>query len=66
MRGWGAADDFQEQIQATVDERVEEAQVALLGEGQTHCDDCGCRIPKARRVALPSAVRCVVCQSEYE
>jgi len=66
MRGWGAADDFQEQIQATVDERVDEARAQLLGEGSEDCEDCGRPIPPARREAMPSATRCVVCQSHYE
>lgn len=66
MRGWGAADDFQEQIQATVDERVEIARLGLLGKGSKFCEECGCRIPQARRKAMPSAVLCVPCQEYYE
>ena len=30
------------------------------------CIDCGERIDKARRVAVPSAVRCVGCQGKHE
>lgn len=66
MRGWGAADDFQEQIQATVDERVEIARIGLSGVGCKFCEDCGRRIPKARREAMPNATLCVPCQEQYE
>lgn len=66
MRGWGAADDFLEQIQATVDERVDEARAQLLGVGSEFCEDCDRLIPLARRKAIPNAVRCVSCQSHYE
>jgi phage/conjugal plasmid C-4 type zinc finger TraR family protein len=66
MRGWGAADDFQEQIQATVDERVDEARSQLSGEGSEDCEDCGRSIPLARRKAMPSATRCIHCQDQYE
>jgi phage/conjugal plasmid C-4 type zinc finger TraR family protein len=66
VKGWGAQDDFQEQIQATVDERVELVRLELVGNGCEFCEDCGRRIPKARRKAMPSATRCVSCQEYYE
>lgn len=30
------------------------------------CIDCGCKIPAARRKAIPGCERCVRCQTEYE
>lgn len=30
------------------------------------CEDCGCKIPRARLSALPHAIRCVRCQREWE
>lgn len=66
MRGWGACDDFQEQIEATVAERVEQSRTALQGKGSAHCIDCDALIPLARRKAMPSAVRCVRCQEEWD
>lgn len=30
------------------------------------CEDCGCRIPQGRLKAVPTATRCVICQTEYE
>lgn len=38
----------------------------LHGDGSDDCVDCGCAIPAARRAALPSAERCVACQSRHE
>lgn len=38
----------------------------LDGPGSAECQTCGELIPAARRAALPSAVRCVDCQSKVE
>lgn len=38
----------------------------LSGEGSEDCIQCGAPIPAARRAALPSAERCVRCQTELE
>ena len=40
------------------------AGLATLGSDE--CTDCGDGIPAARRKALPSARRCVGCQSQIE
>ena len=34
--------------------------------GYSHCEDCGDPIPQARRVALSSCSRCVICQQLAE
>ena len=34
--------------------------------GETSCQDCGDEIEEARRAALPSAVRCISCQTTFE
>lgn len=41
-------------------------QRALRAQGQSDCDDCGDPIPTARRHALPSAIRCINCQSAFD
>lgn len=66
MKGWGAQDDFLEQIAATVNDRLAIAREDLKGNGRKYCKDCGCEIPEARRLAYPSATRCVPCKSSYE
>ena len=39
---------------------------ALAEQGAAECIDCGDEIPAARREALPSARRCIGCQTEIE
>ncbi len=39
---------------------------ALSGNGQTDCEDCGDLISAARRQAMPSAIRCIDCQTNFE
>ncbi len=39
---------------------------ALSGNGQTDCDDCGELIAPARRKAMPSAIRCIDCQTFHD
>jgi len=39
---------------------------ALDAPGTAECADCGDPIPKARRRALPSAIRCLNCQEYFE
>lgn len=38
----------------------------LSGEGSAYCEDCGEKIPAARKKAEPSAIRCVACQVKFE
>lgn len=38
----------------------------LIGLGEEFCLGCGERIEEARRIALPSAKRCIDCQSDIE
>lgn len=42
------------------------ARRSLEGTGQDDCTDCGELIPRARRLAVPGAVRCISCQQRYE
>lgn len=48
------------------DAALAEAQRAVSGNGQADCEDCGGPIPARRRLALPSCIRCVECQSALE
>lgn len=62
--GWARDGAVQDQIDDTVSDAVKAARLDLLsGAGADHCDDCGERIPKARRKALPASRTCVSCQS---
>jgi phage/conjugal plasmid C-4 type zinc finger TraR family protein len=56
-------------MSAAQQERILAATIAaqrLSGEGRRECEDCDQPIPEARRVAQPSARRCVACQQRWE
>jgi phage/conjugal plasmid C-4 type zinc finger TraR family protein len=38
----------------------------LASDGEDECVRCGRAIPPARRAAMPSAERCIECQSAFE
>ena len=62
--GWARDGAVQEQIDDTVADAVKLARLHLAeGEGSDYCEDCGERIPEARRKALPGSRTCVACQS---
>ncbi len=48
------------------DRAIAQAKAALAGPGLDECEDCGREIPAARRAVLPSATRCVGCQTLHE
>ena len=47
-------------------ESIAVAQREIAGPGQDECEDCGDRIPTARRAAAPGAIRCQPCQCAHE
>lgn len=62
--GWAGDGAVQEQIDDTVADAVKLARLRLAeGAGTKFCEDCGERIPDARRNALPASRTCVNCQS---
>ena len=48
------------------DRAIAQAKAALAGLGCDACEDCGREIPAPRRAVLPSATRCVGCQTHHE
>lgn len=65
--GWAPDGAVQEQIDATIADEVRRARAQLQqGTSHTHCEDCGARIPEARRKAVPGVRLCVVCQEEFD
>ncbi|HZV57901.1 MAG TPA: DksA/TraR family C4-type zinc finger protein [Sphingobium sp.] len=65
--GWARDGAVQDQIDDTVADAVKSARARLpLGEGTDYCEDCGEKIPRARRRALPGTRTCVACQSERD
>lgn len=61
-------DDAQAREAQFLHERIAEQRLTarLDAPGNKLCVDCACKIPPARRRALPSAVRCVECQQWTE
>lgn len=62
-RGLERAEDFQRQQDEL---RVARIRSSLGVEGDEFCRACGERIEEARRIALPSATRCITCQTKLE
>ena len=52
--------------EAERDREIERAKAKLALEGNAFCQGCGEEIPPARRAALPSATRCIDCQTKLE
>lgn len=52
--------------EAERDEGVRRARAGLAGDGAEECAGCGEEIDPARRAAMPSATRCIVCQGRVE
>ncbi|CUW88137.1 MULTISPECIES: TraR/DksA C4-type zinc finger protein [Agrobacterium] len=42
------------------------ASLSLRSVGTSQCEDCPNDIPRERRLALPSATRCIRCQTKHE
>ena len=57
----------QDQIDATIEDAVASARSRLpQGESLSECEECGSRIPEARRATIPGVRLCVICQSEQD
>lgn len=64
--GFGSVDNFQETIQATIDNAIDFARSQLnIKESLTHCLECDTLIPEARRKAL-NVIYCVRCQEKHD
>jgi len=62
-RGREEAQALQE---AERDRSVARIRQAMCQKGDKFCVDCGCEIGLARRAAMPSAIRCITCQTAHE
>lgn len=56
----------EERVQQERDAKVAKARADLKKAGASDCVDCGQLIPEARRLAYPSATRCIDCQTDIE
>lgn len=65
--GFGSVDNFQETIQATLDNGIDFARAQLpTGESEAYCLDCSNEIPEPRRLAMKGCKYCITCQVKYE
>lgn len=48
------------------DDAIRAARANCQGPGQAECEDCDETIPARRRLAAPSAIRCMACQTIFE
>lgn len=65
--GWAPEGAVQDQIDSTINDAVQRARHALNhGVSAEHCQECGDKIPQARRDALPGVQLCVQCQSAMD
>lgn len=63
--GWAGDGAVQDQIDATVEDAIRRARSELRqGPGLWLCEECGTRIPEARRKAVPGVRMCVACQEQ--
>ncbi|PVE56314.1 TraR/DksA C4-type zinc finger protein [Rhizobium rhizogenes] len=64
--GNAAFDQAEQRAEQEREAKIAEASRALLGPGSIQCEDCPNDIPQQRRQALPSATRCIDCQTRHE
>lgn len=65
--GWAGDNAVNEQIDATVKDGVDRIRSRLpTGPSLEACEECGARIPEARRKALPGVRLCVPCQETQD
>ena len=68
MAGGFAKDGaVQDQIDASIEDAVNHARSRLpRGESLANCEECGGKIPDARREAVPGVRLCVACQTRHD
>ena len=65
--GWAGDSAVNDQIASSLEDEVARARSRLpRGESLAECEECGGRIPDARRKALPGVRLCVACQEDQD
>ena len=65
--GWSKDGAVQEQIDASVQDAIARSRSQLSnGKSLTHCEECGIKIPQARREAVQGVRLCVTCQAKAD
>lgn len=61
------SDIEQENFMRVIIQKIKaELNTGAYNEEDRECEDCGNLISKPRRKAMPTAIRCLVCQDNYE
>ena len=66
LGGNAAFDLAAERAEQEREAAIAAASQTLRGPGTIQCEDCPSDIPRERRLAIPSATRCIRCQTRYE
>ena len=65
--GWAGDNAVNDQIASSIEDEVARARSRIpKGESLAVCEECGEKIPEARRSALPGVRLCLVCQEEED
>lgn len=56
----------EQRVEQEKEAAIAAARSALAGPGLVECEECGKPIGEARRRAMPSATRCILCQDVHE
>lgn len=65
--GWAGDGAVQDQIDATVKDGIKRARSKLSsGESLKRCEECGAKIPEARRKAIAGVRLCVPCRERQD
>lgn len=65
--GWAGDGAVQEQIDSSIEDAIARARSQLpSGESLSHCEECGGKIPEARRQAVKGVRLCLACQTEQD
>jgi phage/conjugal plasmid C-4 type zinc finger TraR family protein len=65
--GWAGDNAVQDQIDATIKDAIARVRGrAPQGPSLKHCEECGVKIPEARRKAVPGVRLCVACQTAHD
>lgn len=65
--GWAEDGAVNKQIEDSVNDEIQRARKHVpCGEGLEHCEECGEKIPEARRKAVPGVRLCIKCQEDAD
>ncbi len=65
--GWAKDGAVQEQIDASIEDALKNVRRRLpAGQSLKHCQECGAKIPEARRVAVKGVRLCLACQDRAD